>query len=92
MKYEIEKEKFEIEEEEYEIEEEEYEIRKEKYEIEEEKSGPQGKAITGEKKLLPRKASPPSVMAKRSCGVMITNIQHCFPVSAKKEASGAEQA
>ena len=58
-----------------------YEIKKEKYEIEEEKSGPQGKAITGEKKLLPRKASPPSVMAKRS-----------FPVSAKKEASGAEQA
>ena len=26
---------------------------REKYEIEEEKSGPRGKAITGEKKLLP---------------------------------------
>ena len=38
--------------------------------------------VRGENPLLvrknyyPRKASPPSVMAKRSCGVMITNIQH----------------
>ena len=66
-------------------------MKEEKYEIEEEKSGPRGKAITGEKNYYPRKAGPPSVMAKRSCGVMITNIQHCFAVSAKKEASMAKQ-
>ena len=49
-------------------------MKEEKYEIEEEKSGPRGKAITGEKNYYPRKAGPPSVMAKRSCGVMITNM------------------
>ena len=37
-----------------------------------------GKSITGEKKTITLlQASPPSVMVKRSCGVMITNIQHC---------------
>ena len=53
--------------------------------------------VRGENPLLvrknyyPRKASPPSVMAKRSCGVMITNIQHrcCF---SKKAGFGAKQA
>ena len=37
-----------------------------------------GKSITGEKKTITLlQARPPSVMVKRSCGVMITNIQHC---------------
>ena len=35
--------------------------------------------LRARKNYYPRKASPPSVMAKRSCGVMITNIQQsCF--------------
>ena len=35
------------------MEKEKYEIKEAKYEIVEEKSGPRGKSITGEKKLLP---------------------------------------
>ena len=64
-------------------------IEEKKYEIKERRNMKLKKRnrVRGEKPLpvrknyYPRKASPPSVMAKRSCGVMITNIQHCFAVS-----------